>query len=195
MEKFGRDLQSQLIALFSPESTQLIRTIGHGDFWNNNILFLNDQTTGKLIHQIFIDFQTTNITSPNLDLGYYLFTSVQPEIRLKHWKEILQTYFVNFKSTVELLTKKSLEITFESFLDDFKVNSLYGFRSGILFSTGIEVLGKINQNEIEGDFFTNFQKAFRSWIEINKDKVEEEAMGIIDICKLYENVMNSKLNE
>jgi len=51
----------------------------------------------------FIFFQCTRLGSPNLDLGYYLFTSLKPEIRREKWQELLRFYFDEFRSNIKTL--------------------------------------------------------------------------------------------
>jgi len=55
--------------------------------------------------------QNCRIGSPNLDLGYYIFTTGKPEVR-KKWKELLDCYFEQFKDSV-LKLKMDFPFQFE----------------------------------------------------------------------------------
>jgi len=47
-------------------------------------------------------FQVTRYNSPALDLGYYFFTSVKPDVRQAHLREMLELY----KDTVNSVTEE-----------------------------------------------------------------------------------------
>jgi len=47
-----------------------------------------------------------------MDLAYYLFTSVKPDVRRTYLKDLLKEYLASFKSTCELLNAEC-SVTFD----------------------------------------------------------------------------------
>lgn len=76
------------------------------------MLWLKDEETNQVTTQIAVDFQGVRYTSPGIDLGYMLFTSVKPEIRRKHLSELLQLYLDQLKATADVLGQP-ISLTFE----------------------------------------------------------------------------------
>lgn len=68
-------------------------TIGHNDFWVNNILI---QKNGDQINVKFIDFQIVDYGSPARDLIFFLYISVQNAVAAKHGADLIQLYYDSF---------------------------------------------------------------------------------------------------
>lgn len=62
-------------------------------------MFTKDEKTGKLSDLIMFDFQITRYGSPCLDLNYYLFSSVQKNVRRERLHDLLIIYLNAFKKT------------------------------------------------------------------------------------------------
>lgn len=64
------------------------------------------------INDYSYDLKVTRYNSPALDLGYYFFTSVKPDVRQKHLREMLELY----KETVNSVTEEfghPINLTYE----------------------------------------------------------------------------------
>jgi len=59
-----------------------------------------------IVIPIFNRTQITRYGSPCLDLGHYFFTSIKPEVRRAHYKDLLKIYYDQFVKTSELLESK-----------------------------------------------------------------------------------------
>ncbi|XP_055677676.1 uncharacterized protein LOC129786588 isoform X1 [Lutzomyia longipalpis] len=102
------------------------RVLNHGDFWINNFLFKNDESTGKPIDCIFVDLQFSYYTSPAHDLQYFFNTSPTAEIRENQREELLRVYYGAFKKTLESLKYPKIP-TFDDLLVEMKKREMYGF--------------------------------------------------------------------
>ncbi|XP_055677688.1 uncharacterized protein LOC129786594 [Lutzomyia longipalpis] len=102
------------------------RVLNHGDFWINNFLFKNDESTGKPIDCIFVDLQFSYYTSPAHDLQYFFNTSPTVEIRENQREELLRVYYGAFKKTLESLKYQKIP-TFDDLLVEMKKREMYGF--------------------------------------------------------------------
>ncbi|CAH0551517.1 unnamed protein product [Brassicogethes aeneus] len=113
------ELQKQ--SLMGPRK---LNVITHGDCWTNNIL-VNKNNEVQLI-----DLQSMRTTSIAADLTYFLYTNMDPSVRMKHEKKLLNIYF---KELNQNLRKTNVNYQIErKFLDsemsDFK---LFGFMFGM----------------------------------------------------------------
>lgn len=68
------------------------------DYWNNNMMFLRDDQN-KIVGHVILDFQVVRYNSPALDIGNFMYTSMQPEVRRAHLPELLSLYLETLKST------------------------------------------------------------------------------------------------
>jgi len=170
-----------------------IRVLNHGDCWNNNMLFKVDPVTGKVNDHIFVDLQITRLGSPNLDLGYFLYTSVKPEIRRQHLKELLQHYFTSLQQTLEKFVIKC-PINFEEFVKDYKYKSQLGFFMIIAILSAIGALKEIDIEKMSEDpqeMMDMFNNAINNWVAQNPEKAAEISTEVVDLVKEHEKIHNS----
>lgn len=76
-------------ALLAPEGP--LALITHTDFWSNNLLF-KDQDNGTT-SCIILDWQMVTYSRPTNDVALLLVSSVPTELRRKHTKTLLNTYW------------------------------------------------------------------------------------------------------
>lgn len=88
----------------NPEDKLLV--LNHGDCHNNNMLFKKDPATGQVNEHVFVDLQITRFGSPNLDISYFMYTSVKPKIRRAHFEELMRHYYDTFEATVGMFALK-----------------------------------------------------------------------------------------
>uniref|UniRef100_A0A182JBX6 CHK domain-containing protein n=1 Tax=Anopheles atroparvus TaxID=41427 RepID=A0A182JBX6_ANOAO len=86
--KYGPN-QSKLMQKFL-EQDPVYSVILHGDFNRNNVLFhyKNEEPDGI----VMIDFQENRYGSPALDLSFFMYMNMTPELREKYWDELLRRY-------------------------------------------------------------------------------------------------------
>lgn len=91
-----------------------LNVMNHGDLWTGNIMFKYDSEE-NIADLRLIDFQSFRYTTPAVDILYFLFSSVKPEIREKRMDELLSAYLESLNSTLEefdceqRLTKEQLD--------------------------------------------------------------------------------------
>jgi len=170
-----------------------VHVLNHGDCWNNNMLFKLDPATGKVNDHIFLDLQITRLGSPNLDVSYFLYTSVQPAIRREHLKELLQHYFNSFKQTLEMFDMKC-PTNFEDFVEDYRAKSPLGFFTYLAIVSAIGALKDIDVEKMSEDpqiMMDMWTEAINNWVARNPDKAADISTEVVATLKEHDKIQNS----
>lgn len=85
------------------ESAGSAAIITHGDMWQNNTMFRDNNNNGKPDETILIDWQLSRYSSPTIDLLYYLFSCTTKEIRDAHYDEFLTIYHESLSTNIRKL--------------------------------------------------------------------------------------------
>jgi hypothetical protein len=179
----GRNVDAMIEAL-SHDSLHLLFVANHGDCWNNNMMFHRDPLSNKLTHNVMLDFQLARLGSPNLDVGYFLFTSVKPEVRRKEWKTLLRFYFDHLRKMVDNLGK-TFNYTFDEFVKDYRVKSMLGFWMNLAVVTGMEILAEVDLANLQEDLFDRWNSVMRKWMEANPRKSTEVSKEIVALVEEF----------
>ena len=102
-----------------------LMTLIHADLWINNILFKQD-SDGHAIDVKIVDYQMSFWGSPNADLIYLLFTSVMDDVKVKYFDEIIEFYYGELRSSLELVKYGEYIPTVEELREDLMENRMYG---------------------------------------------------------------------
>merc|ERR1712142_9999 len=102
--------------LIQPElERSVLRTMTHGDYWVNNMLFSSPDQDDPNLTVTILDFQLMSIAHPARDIWYLLYGNTDKEFRDKHLREILEEYFKVFSPYLHL---EKVNISFDEFLKD-----------------------------------------------------------------------------
>merc|ERR1711915_274280 len=112
-----------------------MKTVVHGDFWVNNILFSSDDPNDTDLKVTLVDFQQLTLCHPARDLWYLLYSNVDREFRTQHLHTVLKEYFQVFSS---YLRQGGTLISYEDFLREIN-----WFRAGmaLLYSSMMLMIG------------------------------------------------------
>ncbi|CAG7824798.1 unnamed protein product [Allacma fusca] len=177
LESLKGQLVSKIYSCFNRDNLTLGYVLCHGDFQSHNLMLLDDEKTEGNQHTVFINYEACRVCSPNVDIGFYLFNSVQQEVRSHHWKNLLRCYYEYFETFVVLLGG-TLEFTFEELLDDFKDKCVPGFYNAIFqFLTAEGVQGLVDLDLRNSD-----QTLFAKWAQRNSVRASKIA---IEVGKLF----------
>lgn len=138
-----RNLHSIQCDMVNPcQEDSQFHVLCHGDLWRQNVLFyygtsLECQT--DCVDVRFEDLHRARYASLVTDILYFLFTTVDFEIRRDHTMDFLAVYYDHFVKSVAKLSPSLSVFTREELFIEFKSKMMYGFLEGIcLFSTVYE---------------------------------------------------------
>ncbi len=160
------------------------------DYWNNNMMFLVDNPTNKVVHHVAIDFQITRYNSPALDLAYYFFTSVQPNVRRSHLLDLLTLY----KDTLNKVTEEfghPTNLTLDQIFKDFREKIGYGFWFGFVMSVGpgMAICKDLDMSTMDiSKWPVIMDELVNKWIDENPEKGMETAEQLVKLVREYENL-------
>jgi thiamine kinase-like enzyme len=101
-----------------------LQVIVHGDCWSNN--FMYQQTNDVPSRVAMIDWQATSLTSPIIDLSYFLFATLSKE-DMDDLDAILKSYHNSFTEHLKKLKVDPEGVyPFEVLLEDWKKYSKFG---------------------------------------------------------------------
>lgn len=142
---------------FVSASLDTFGVLCHGDLWRQNVLFFYGSGAGSVIEcqtdcldVRFEDLHRVRFSSCVTDLLYFLYTTVDFDVRRDHVMDFLAVYHDHFSKTVEKLAPKVTVFTREELFDEYKSKVMYGFLEGIcLFSNVYESQLKKHEAERE----------------------------------------------
>ncbi|XP_058448689.1 uncharacterized protein LOC131428662 [Malaya genurostris] len=79
----------------------VFNVLNHDDVWTSNLMFKYEGD--KLDDVLMFDYQLAYFGSPGVDLNYFLYGSVQPDIREQCWLELIREYYDILNETLKKL--------------------------------------------------------------------------------------------
>lgn len=113
----------------------------HGDLWINNLMFKYSQEQVKSVR--ILDFQKSYVSSPAIDLLYFMYTSLEEDVRTNNMEDLITEYHKHLTNTLKTLNYHSFCYTLQdlkSDISEFQVLNL--FTSFYILS-----LAKVDEND------------------------------------------------
>ncbi|KAJ8913441.1 hypothetical protein NQ315_017185 [Exocentrus adspersus] len=88
-------------------------TLVHIDFWVNNTMIKAEE--GKVIGNKIVDFQMPEYGSPARDLTFFIFDSIQNDVVLKYYDDLVEFYHQNFVDTLKQFGVDTTPFSFDAF--------------------------------------------------------------------------------
>ncbi|KAJ3646100.1 hypothetical protein Zmor_023707 [Zophobas morio] len=130
--KFSKDTINYILHKLIAEDPEY-HVISHCDGWTNNFMFRLEQKSQKPVEASIIDWQLSGLSSPVLDLSYFIYTCVDTQEHADV-KELLKIYYASLSSSLyQLKCDPSEVLSFNTLVQQWKKFSCYG----LLFGTFI----------------------------------------------------------
>ncbi|KAK7872617.1 hypothetical protein R5R35_001954 [Gryllus longicercus] len=104
--------------------------------------------------------------SPSLDLQYFLYTSVQADVREQHWRALLDTYVDQLRETLTALGHGDKAITTDALQEDMDRRASFGLVSSFTVLCAIVAdpsdaiaLDQLTKEDMEKGDVSVFEKA------------------------------------
>lgn len=91
------------VELFEKQS-DILNVLNHGDLWVKNIMYRYNNFIPEDV--LFYDYQLSYYGSPAIDLNYFLYGSINENVRKLHFKFIVRQYHGTLRETLERLNYK-----------------------------------------------------------------------------------------
>lgn len=127
-------LQAFAESLRNTDSTK-VTCLAHGDYWTNNLMFLNSESNGGETQPkdiMLIDWGITMWRNPLLDLQYFIHCSTTGCLRKDHLQEILHHYHSTFTAATTDLGAPVNSWGFEDFMVEWRRTRVFGSLIGIM---------------------------------------------------------------
>ncbi|GLV43386.1 uncharacterized protein CBL_03929 [Carabus blaptoides fortunei] len=105
-------------------------SVGHADFWVNNMMLLRDQS-GKPLRLKIVDFQTAQSQSVVWDMLFFIYTSVSANVLYDNVDELIQIYYASFIDCLKQFNVNLDNYSWEAFEKEIRKKA-YGVLSQII---------------------------------------------------------------
>ncbi|XP_030374817.1 uncharacterized protein LOC115624329 [Scaptodrosophila lebanonensis] len=157
--KLAENVLQSAIAMYDAQK-QGFRVFNLADIWIDNLMFHINNETKEPDDVVVFDFQLAFVGSPAVDLNYFLFGSLNENVRKVHFKYIIREYQRVLQQTLEKLNYQGHIPTLKEIHIELINNSLIGVIAAtcltpLIFreSGGFENLEDLNSRTEAGDQF------------------------------------------
>nr|XP_024215758.1 uncharacterized protein LOC112210490 [Halyomorpha halys] len=158
------------------------KCLNHGDCWNNNMMFKHNWE-GRPIEIRFVDFQFPHYNSPCIDLIYFIYSSIQPEIRRQNYKSFIQLYYESLTSNLDRFGYEGSKPSLEEIENVMSRLSLFGLNFFLGF---FPITNSVTDDAVDFDelFESNGEEGYNTRIFGEAGLIEKIGEEIKALVKL-----------
>ncbi|CAB4067641.1 unnamed protein product [Lepeophtheirus salmonis] len=130
----------------------MYKTMMHGDFWRNNLLYRPSEN-----HVLMIDYQGLMIAHPARDFWYFVYSCSDRDWRQKHLEDCKKEYFTIFSSYLN----EYMDVNYEAFSEELEETR--GF--ALIYPMIVEILSNYPEEINRNSFFMigkDYKKMFKA---------------------------------
>ncbi|XP_066908187.1 uncharacterized protein [Halyomorpha halys] len=158
--------------------------LNHGDCWTNNIMFKYDWQ-GKPHSLRFVDFQFTNYNTPCADLSQFIYMSLQPKLRRKNYKLLLEYYFEALIKYLDIYGYKGPKPTFEGLEKAMERVSFFGICLFVCWYPALTAKAGTDTFDLDTLLRTNGEEGFYKDMFLEDGVIEKIGDDLIDFVEKY----------
>lgn len=114
-----------------PPPREPYATLEHLDLWANNTMQF--EKNGKIVKNMFVDYQLFDYRSCAADVFFFLWTSVQKNVLEEHLDDLLKHYHQSLIKVLEIYTIDITPFSYEKFLEEIILESDFEFGHTLAF--------------------------------------------------------------
>lgn len=119
VERHLQELFWNLVELRAQPSNIRMSVLVHGALDINNVMFQYDESSGRPICAKFLDFSCLTVSSPVIDISYFLHSSVVPEVASQNHSGLLQYYHRAHTDAIKSFGMHGYEMELEDMLSEY----------------------------------------------------------------------------
>lgn len=138
-----------------------------------------------------VTFQITRLGSPNLDISYFLHTSVKPNVRREAFQELMHHYFNTLTETLEKLGS-SCPWSYDEFMVDYSERGQLGYFMNMVIAGAVGALKDMDPETMSSnpeEMMNQWNSTIDNWIARNPEKAAEIAKEIVAFVKENQEVV------
>ena len=110
---------------------------------------------GRPVEVMFVDLQATTLTSLAVDLNYFMYSSMNGNVRKFNLKDFLDTYYQAFNDVLHNANQK-MPFTFQQLYDEFMDKNVIGFMIGLMITPIMLIESDEVSDYVEGEDIEEF---------------------------------------
>nr|XP_014286210.1 uncharacterized protein LOC106687052 isoform X2 [Halyomorpha halys] len=158
--------------------------LNHGDCWTNNIMFKYDWH-GKPQSLRFVDFQFANYNTPCADVSNFIYMSLQPKLRRKNYKLLLEYYFDALIKYLDIYGYKGPKPTFEGLEEAMERVSFFGICLFVCWYPALTAKSGTDTFELDTLLKTRGKEGFHMDMYLEEGITEKIGDDLIDFVEKY----------
>ncbi|KAL1505628.1 hypothetical protein ABEB36_005149 [Hypothenemus hampei] len=114
IEKVSKNIPMRFVS----SGTEPWKTIGHSDFWINNLMIKSENVKDPMVK--IVDFQLSNYTSYASDVIFFLLTSVRDDVQRQSLDELFKYYYDQLTTITSKANVPELKLSYSTYLEEIK---------------------------------------------------------------------------
>jgi len=142
VENAIQELFWKLVKLRVKPDNERITVLIHGAANLDNIMFSYDEMSGRPNQAKLVDFSKVAVSSPVVDVSYFLYSSVHPLLISEHYVALLQAYHNAHLEAIKGFGMHGYEMDFEVLVEEYQSRIDYGVMTSCLVKPALYIVQK-----------------------------------------------------
>lgn len=183
MKHYSANLLERLLTMQQPLAGEF-EVLNHGDLWVNNVLFRYDENSVPS-DMVFLDYQMSIWGSPGIDINYFFYTSLSPELLKSRRDFFIRFYYNELKTNLSKLKWNTIP-SYEELRTQITRREPFGFFA----NHAIYPIISIGENLAVDSTFENFSNAEFARKKFKQIFSQEKLKNMYSYTLLHFNDMN-----